>query len=577
MAIDRVALLRNAEKLLRQGKLDQAIADYRRIVDDQPRDWNTANVLGDLYFRAGKTDKAVEQYTRIADSLSVDGFYSKASALYKKILKIRPHDEYVLLQAAEIAAGQELFVDARSYLHNVAELRRARGDMAGVAAITIRLGGLDPSDYDARLAAARAQVAVGDVDGAAGSFKQLAAELIEMEQFEPALVALREAARLAPGDVAVKATLARLLGDRTDAESADEVARLATELADDAVARHDWTTAARVLQQAAQRAPSNIPLLLRLVDVSVDGGLDDIATSAQTQLADAYLAAGSALEARFIAEDLVTRHPDDTAHVDRLRQALTMLGEADPDAVIAGRLNGLEAIAMDVHESAAADERRASAESGLAATEPAETRHEESPVQSSDRIENEPEAAPILESSDLRDSVGVKKPAEIDLSVVLADIRPAPVTPLTAAKNLDDVFADLRQEATRRIATNNPDQEMAAGLAFYHAGQLDFAIPRLEAASRVPAHRFAASAALGRLFLERGDTWHAIEWLERAAEVTPPMPADGHRLLYELADALEGVGEVARALAICLELRAEAGDYQDVAERVERLAKVQAG
>jgi hypothetical protein len=45
--------------------------------------------------------------------------------------------------------------------------------------------------------------------------------------------------------------------------------------------------------------------------------------------------------------------------------------------------------------------------------------------------------------------------------------------------------------------------------------------------------------------------------------------------LFELADALEGAGEVARALAICLELRADAGDYQDVAERVDRLAKVQ--
>jgi hypothetical protein len=46
--------------------------------------------------------------------------------------------------------------------------------------------------------------------------------------------------------------------------------------------------------------------------------------------------------------------------------------------------------------------------------------------------------------------------------------------------------------------------------------------------------------------------------------------------LYELADALEAVGEISRALAICLELRAEAGDYQDVVTRVNRLAKVQA-
>jgi hypothetical protein len=39
-------------------------------------------------------------------------------------------------------------------------------DKAGVAEITIRLAALEPTDYDARLAGARAQVAVGDVPAA---------------------------------------------------------------------------------------------------------------------------------------------------------------------------------------------------------------------------------------------------------------------------------------------------------------------------------------------------------------------------------------------------------------------------
>jgi hypothetical protein len=48
-------------------------------------------------------------------------------------------------------------------------------------------------------------------------------------------------------------------------------------------------------------------------------------------------------------------------------------------------------------------------------------------------------------------------------------------------------------------------------------------------------------------------------------------------LLYDLADALEKDGEIARALAILLELQADAGDYRDVASRIDRLTKVQAG
>ena len=52
---------------------------------------------------------------------------------------------------------------------------------------------------------------------------------------------------------------------------------------------------------------------------------------------------------------------------------------------------------------------------------------------------------------------------------------------------------------------------------------------------------------------------------------TPVATAKG----YELSEALEATGEVARALAICIELQAEAGNYRDVAARVSRLAKVQ--
>ena len=75
MAFDREDTLKKAEKLLRQGRLDAAIAEYVRVVEDQPRDWNTANTLGDLYARAGQTDKAIAQYTRIADNLVHEGFY----------------------------------------------------------------------------------------------------------------------------------------------------------------------------------------------------------------------------------------------------------------------------------------------------------------------------------------------------------------------------------------------------------------------------------------------------------------------------------------------------------------------
>ena len=49
-----------------------------------------------------------------------------------------------------------------------------------------------------------------------------------------------------------------------------------------------------------------------------------------------------------------------------------------------------------------------------------------------------------------------------------------------------------------------------------------------------------------------------------------------HAMLYDLASALEAQGESARALAVLLELQAEAGEYRDISKRLEQL-KVQMG
>ena len=57
MPIDRESTLRQAEKLQLQGRLDLAIAEYVRLVEEQPRDWNSINALGDLYLRAGDADR----------------------------------------------------------------------------------------------------------------------------------------------------------------------------------------------------------------------------------------------------------------------------------------------------------------------------------------------------------------------------------------------------------------------------------------------------------------------------------------------------------------------------------------
>ena len=700
MPFDREGTLRKAEKLLRQGKLDLAIAEYRAVIEDQPADWNTANTLGDLYVRAGQVDKAIAQYNDIAAHLANEGFFPKAVALYKKILKIKPDDERAMWHLGNISARQGLLVEARVNLIALAARRRARGDARGEAEVRIRLGDLDGADLETRLSGARARAELGDAAAAVERLKQFAADLQEKGKDADALRLLTEAAQLDPADMSLRQLLVQAYIARGDfdaacqfATSAEELRLLATELfrlgredeginvlasaadadpadtsvrvelvkrlvtrgdmtearklltpevagndpellwllaemelreghipegkallekmlADDpsrrdalvilgcsvaevnpdagyecievaartAIAADEWGSAAAALNEFVNRVPNHIPALMRLVEICVDGGLEATMHSAQAQLADAYLIVGAGTEARVIAEDLVAREPWDRSNIERFRRALALLGETDIDAMIAERLSGQSPFTSTDF---------------MWPADPGGSEMAPMPVDTNastaapDVSEPEPTASePVSAADTLLPEVGHQQttamPAhtshEVDLSDIFQDMhnqagngsvaRPAPA--------IEDVLKGLRDQAAQDDSPDSAEQHFKLAATYVDMGMQEEAMKALEVAARSPRHRFRAGAMLAKAHLDAGDRAHAIEWYERAVEAPAPSPMALHALLYELASELEAQGESARALAVLLELQADAGEYRDISKRLEQL-KVQMG
>ena len=62
----------------------------RQIVQENPRDANTLNQIGFLYEKLSNAKAANEQYTKVANLYAGDGFYLKAIACWKKVLKNDP-------------------------------------------------------------------------------------------------------------------------------------------------------------------------------------------------------------------------------------------------------------------------------------------------------------------------------------------------------------------------------------------------------------------------------------------------------------------------------------------------------
>ena len=687
MPIDRAATLRNAEKLIRQGKLDAAIAEYVRIIEDQPQDWAAKNTLGDMYARAGQVDKAVQQFVEIANNLGDEGQTAKAGALYKKILKLKPDHEHSLTQVADILAMQRLYADARAHLTTLIEMRQARGDTRGALQAKIRIGTIDPDDYDGRLAAVGARLEMGDKAGALNDLKEIASELAEKGRTDQAVRALNQAAEIHPADEEVeeklldvyfgagdfvharehagsleqfrmiaaaqegagdadgaldtlraaagrhadamdlRADLARKLIARGDMDGAAEYLtveaagsdpELLTEVAtiklhrgaideglaivrtlleqdparrekvaqlgwtvaerhaeagfrvveiasDTAVAQSDWPAAAAALQEFVTRVPNHVSALMRLVEICVDGGLESTMYQAQAQLADAYIAAGSASEARFIAEDLVAREPWEKANIERFRRALELMGEPDPDGLIAARLSGespftstdlasgaslfddpasvaapppvpdvqpereieellAEAADADAPQPAAKKKKPAKAASKSKSRLKEEHQFQlsanaidlDSILGDLDDVEPEPPAKPWRKARAAADDV------EVDLSIVIDDIKQPGSAPAAQAAregeplDLDGVFGTLRDQASRRSGLGDAEKEYKRGLALRAAGDIDGCIEALERASRAPKLRFGTSWLIARLYRERDKMPEALNgWSAR--------------------------------------------------------------
>ena len=566
--------------------------------------------------------------------------------------------------------------------------------MRGALQAKVRLGSLDPEDYEGRLTAASARIEMGDKGGALSDLKEIAGELADKGRQPEAIEVLREAAKLNPDDEEIREKLLdvyfaagdfararecathrravpddrrgargggqrrrgardaaaggarsipptpscrrswrarssraaisrppreyltaetagddpellltvadiQLRGDKFEeglaivrrlleriaarreqiaqlgwsvAEKAPEAGFQVVELAADAaVAQVDWPGAAAVLQEFVTRVPNHIPALMRLVEICVDGGLEATMYSAQAQLADAYIEGGQATEARFIAEDLVAREPWDKANIERFRRTLVLLGEPDPDALIAARLSGESPFMstdlsrrLAVRRHPAASRRRSRTKTRSSSCSPPRpsptSRSKKAPLKplprrvergaslraerERDRSRQHPRRLRRAGAAARRCTPTVED-VEVDLSIVLDAVKKPRRRRRRAARrrrrsDLDSVFGSMRTQSAKRSGLDDAEKEYKRGLALRAAGDIDGAIAgvregvaRAEAAVRHLAADRAAVSRSQRRCRRRSSGWSA----RRRRRRRPPTKA--HQLLYELAEALE--------------------------------------
>jgi tetratricopeptide (TPR) repeat protein len=266
--VNPVKLKQDADRLEKAGKLDQAIALYRQIVDDSPRDWNTINKIGDLYAKLNKFQEANEEYAKVADFYAKDGFHLKAIAIWKKINKLDPSTLGPYLNLAELYAKQGLMMEAKGQYQIVVEEYIKRGKMRDAGEVLRRMADIDPADLKVRSKLADLYTREGNSTRAIEEHVAIAEELSRKGHLAEALQVLEK-------------------GLKIDARSV----RLRLEVARVHLVQKNFERAAQALEEAAHQAPTDPQVL--------------------TRLGEAYLGARKIAEAERIFQRLLELDPED--------------------------------------------------------------------------------------------------------------------------------------------------------------------------------------------------------------------------------------------------------------------------
>src|SRR5438067_12871629 len=164
---NKTKVMQAAERNVLQGKIANAIAEYEKVMEHDPRDLTVQNTLGDLYSRTGRTEDALQCFRKVADAYATDGFAMKAIAMYKKINKINPNALECILKLGELYSLQGLFSDARAQYVSAAEHKLSRGDSEGAAGVYRKALELDPENAHMQQRLAELYLSSGKQDQAA--------------------------------------------------------------------------------------------------------------------------------------------------------------------------------------------------------------------------------------------------------------------------------------------------------------------------------------------------------------------------------------------------------------------------
>jgi tetratricopeptide (TPR) repeat protein len=282
MAYNKSKYVEAAQKLLNQGKVAQAIAEYQNILKYEPRDQVTLMTIGELYIRQGETFQAIDYFERLAQIFVGDGFLTKAIAVYKRIAKLAPEEIRPLEKLADLYVQQGVMSEARPLFLQLAEIHLKNNRQPEAVGLLKKLLMAEPDNLRIQIRLADLYQAMGQTRDAIEAYVSAAQRaLARGDQAESEKLA-DKALKLEPnnqGAIIVKARshssqgnhakAAELLEQATDLEKGGEQTELLLDLY---LKNSDWEEASALAHRVFEADQKNFGPMQKVVESLLQSG-----------------------------------------------------------------------------------------------------------------------------------------------------------------------------------------------------------------------------------------------------------------------------------------------------------------
>lgn len=221
--VSRQEVIQSAERLVRRGRIEAAIDEYRKVLHDEPDDTRTLNRVGDLFLRLDKMGQAIDLFCQAADHFSREGFFVKAIAIYKKVIRVDPTRIEAYEELASLYNRQGLTNEARSQYQVVADYYGQQSNRRSQLSVFRKMAEIDPDDPSPRLRLAEAYLEDERPQDAMEQYRLIAGLMLAHERVDEATQVYRRAAKLDPSDLGFLTDAVLELKERGHVEAAHQL------------------------------------------------------------------------------------------------------------------------------------------------------------------------------------------------------------------------------------------------------------------------------------------------------------------------------------------------------------------